>query len=88
MREADVMKTSTKMRLIDTVVGAILGLAVGAIAAVNVVITAGLDRGYQSSFSEIFEESIFLGVVTVAILAAGPVSGVIVARRIRKRTNQ
>ena len=82
------MKTSTKARLIDTVVGAILGLAVGAIAAVNVVITAGVDRGYQASFSEIFKESIFLGVVTVAILAAGPVVGVIAARRIRKRTNQ
>jgi hypothetical protein len=88
MREADLMKTSTKARLTDTVVGAILGLAVGAIIAVNVVITAGVDRGYQASFSEIFEESIFLGVVTVAILAAGPVVGVIAARRIRKRTNQ
>ena len=82
------MEASTKTRLIDTVVGAILGLAVGAIAAVNVVITAGVNRGYQASFSEIFEESIFLGVVTVAILAAGPVVGVIAARRIRKRTNQ
>lgn len=82
------MRTNTKRRLIDTVVGAVLGLAVGAIAAVNVVITAGVDRGYQASFSEIFDDSIFLGVVTVSILAAGPVVGVIVARRIRKRANQ
>jgi hypothetical protein len=87
MREADLMQTRPKTRLIDAVVGAILGLAVGAIIAVNVVITAGVDRGYQASFAEIFDESTFLGVVTVAILAAGPVVGVIVARRIRKRTN-
>ena len=88
MREADLVQTSTKTRLIDAVVGAILGLAVGAIIAVNVVITAGVDRGYQASFAEIFDESFFLGVVTIAILAAGPVVGVIVARRIRKRTSE
>ena len=82
------MRTSAKTLLLDTVVGAILGLAVGAIVAVNVVITAGVDRGYQASFAEIFDESLILGIVTVAILAAGPVVGVLVARRIRKRANQ
>ena len=82
------MKTTTRTRITDLVVGAILGLAVGAIIAVNVVITAGVDRGYQATIPEIFDESIILGVITVAILAAGPVVGVIVARRIRKRTGQ
>ena len=82
------MKTTTRTRITDVVVGAILGLAVGAIIAVNVVITAGVDRGYQATIPEIFDESIILGVITVAILAAGPVVGVIVARRIRKRTGR
>jgi hypothetical protein len=81
------MRTTTRARVTDVVVGAILGLAVGAIIAVNVVITAGVDRGYQATIAEIFDESIILGIITVAILAAGPVVGVIAARRIRKRTN-
>jgi hypothetical protein len=76
------------MRVTDTLAGTILGFAVGAIIAVNVVITAGVDRGYEASLPEIFEENIFLGVVTVAILAAGPVVGVLIARRIRQRANR
>ena len=82
------MRTITRERITDLAVGAILGLAVGAIIAVNVVITAGVDRGYQATIPEIFDESIILGVITVAIVAAGPVVGVIVARRIRKRTGK
>jgi uncharacterized membrane protein len=80
------MKTSIRKRVTDIVVGAILGFAVGAIIAVNVVITAGVDRGYEASIPEIFEENTLLGVVTVAILAAGPIIGVIIARRLRRRS--
>lgn len=86
LREADDMRSSIRKRVTDIVVGAILGFAVGAIIAVNVVITAGVDRGYEASIPEIFEENTLLGVVTVAILAAGPIIGVIITRRLRRRS--
>ena len=65
--------------------GAILGFIVGAIVAVNVVITAGVDRGYEASLAEVFEESAVLGVAVLAILVAGPIVGVYAARRIRQK---
>lgn len=80
------MKSPVAKRVANGAIGAILGFAVGAIIAVNVVITAGVDQGYEASLPEIFEESIFLGIVTVAILAAGPVLGVIIAHRLQRRS--
>ncbi len=68
--------------------GAILGFIVGAIVAVNVVITAGVDRGYQASLAEVFEESAVLGVAVLAILVAGPIVGVYAARRIRRKMEE
>ena len=82
------MKSPAVKRVANGAIGAILGFAVGAIIAVNVVITAGVDQGYEASLPEIFEESIFLGIVTVAILAAGPVLGVIIAHRLQRRSAQ
>lgn len=82
------MKSPVAKRVTNGAIGAILGFAVGAIIAVNVVITAGVDQGYEASLPEIFEESIFLGIVTVAILAAGPVLGVIIAHRLQRRSAQ
>ncbi len=82
------MKSPVVKRVANGAIGAILGFAVGAIIAVNVVITAGVDQGYEASLPEIFEESIFLGIVTVAILAAGPVLGVIIAHRLQRRSAQ
>ena len=82
------MKIPVVKRVANGAIGAILGFAVGAIIAVNVVITAGVDQGYEASLPEIFEESIFLGIVTVAILAAGPVLGVIIAHRLQRRSAQ
>jgi len=49
------------------------------------VITAGVDRGYEASLAEVFEESAVLGVAVLAILVAGPIVGVYAARRIRQK---
>jgi uncharacterized membrane protein YccC len=84
--EADAMRSKAVKRIANGVIGAILGFAVGAIIAVNVVITAGVDQGYQASLPEIFEENVFLGIMTVLILAAGPVLGVIIAHRLQRRS--
>ena len=80
------MKSTAVKRIANGAIGAILGFAVGAIIAVNVVITAGVDQGYQASLPEIFDESLILGIVIVSILAAGPVLGVIIANRLQRRS--
>ncbi len=67
------------------VAGGVVGAIVGAIVAVNVVIYAGPDTGYQSSIGDVFEHDVFVGFLTVTVLLAGPVTGVVIARRRRKR---
>jgi len=69
----------------DILVGGAVGAIAGAIVAVNVVITAGIDRGYEASIPEIFRENVLIGIVTVMVLAAGPVLGVVTARWSRRR---
>lgn len=80
------MRSPAVKRIANGAIGAIVGFAVGAIIAVNVVITAGVDQGYQASLPEIFDESLILGIVIVSILAAGPVLGVIIANRLQRRS--
>jgi NADH:ubiquinone oxidoreductase subunit 6 (subunit J) len=69
--------------IVDLVVGGLVGGVVGAVAAVNVVIVSGAERGYESSLGEVFRHNVFAGLVTVAVLVAGLVGGVVVARRRR-----
>lgn len=74
--------------LVDLLVGGIVGGVVGAIVAVNFVIYVGIDRGYEASIPDVFQQNVLAGIVTVAILVAGPVAGVVVARRLRARRAQ
>lgn len=69
--------------LVDVLIGGLIGGIVGAIAAVNFVIFSGMERGYESTIPEIFTQSVPAGVVTVALLAAGPLVGVLLRRRRR-----
>jgi hypothetical protein len=79
------MTSNVRHWLVDLVVGGIAGGVVGAIVAVNVVIYAGIEGGYEATIPEVFRENAFVGLVTVAILGSGPVLGVLVARRLRRR---
>jgi uncharacterized protein YqgC (DUF456 family) len=79
------VETHTRAWLSDLLVGGLVGTVVGAIAAVNVIIYAGIDRGYEASIRQVFRQSTIVGVVTVLVFAAGPVAGVLVARRLRRR---
>ena len=63
----------------------VVGGVVGAIVAVNFVIYVGIDRGYEASIADVFRQNTLAGSATVAILAAGPVLGVVVARRRRRK---
>ncbi|MGA8039798.1 MAG: hypothetical protein WCA93_06775 [Acidimicrobiia bacterium] len=67
----------------DTLVGVVAGGIVGAIAAVNFIITIGI--GYDVSIGEVFDHSTIAGVVMVSILLAGPVIGVVAMRWLRRR---
>jgi len=71
--------------LVDLAVGGLVGGLVGAVAAVNFVIYTGIEQGYEASLVEVFQHSLIAGIVTVMILLAGPVLGVLTARRVRRR---
>lgn len=70
--------------LVDLAVGGLVGGLVGAIAAVNFIIWTGIEQGYEASLTEVFQYSIIAGMVTVMILIAGPIMGVVTARRLRR----
>jgi len=72
-------------RVIDLLVGGLVGLVIGWVAALNLVIYAGTERGYETSLATVFDHQPFVGVAAVALLVAGPVVGVAIARRTRFR---
>ena len=78
------MKPTTREWLVDLVAGGIVGGIAGAIVAVNIVIFSGQEDGYQASISQVFRDNPAVGIITVAFLAAGPVVGVFLARRMRR----
>lgn len=79
------MNRATRAWLVDILLGGIVGGVVGAIVAVNVVIYSGIEPGYEATIPEVFEQSPVVGILTVTVLLAGPLLGVRVARRLRRR---
>jgi membrane protein DedA with SNARE-associated domain len=79
------VRRTTRRWLIDGLAGALLGGIAGAVAAVNVVIYAGIEGGYEANLAEVFRQSVPVGIAAVALLVAGPIVGVLVARRRRRR---
>lgn len=73
------MKASWRAWVIDVLLGGLAGGLLGGVVAVNLVIYYGVDRGYEASLSEVFEQSPLLGVVVVGALLAGPIVGVLTA---------
>jgi uncharacterized membrane protein len=79
------MTRSWQAWLVDVVVGGILGGVVGGVVALNLMILSGIDSGYEASIAEVFDHQPIFGVLVVAALVAGPVLGVVIARRRRQR---
>lgn len=74
---------------VDLAVGGLCGLIAGAVLSVNLVIFLGVEGGYEASLGDVFARSIFIGIVVVAVLVAGPLGGVAYARwRRRLREGQ
>lgn len=78
---------SGSRRAIDTALGVIVGGIVGFIVAVNVVIYAGPDSGYESSVDDVFRHSPLTGLVAATALLGGPIIGVVIVRR-RERSGE
>ncbi len=79
------MTRSMRDWLADVLVGGFAGAVVGGLLAVNLVIFSGNEQGYEASLGEVFEQSPLLGIAVVTLWIAGPVLGVIGARRQRRR---
>ena len=84
-RKAGVMEPGTRAWVADILLGGIIGGVTGAIVAVNFVIFSGIDDGYEASIPAVFRQNVLIGFVTVAVLLAGPVLGIVMARRQRRK---
>jgi len=69
--------------VIDGIGGVVVGGLTGAIVAVNFIITLGI--GYDVTLADVFNENTLVGLVTVGILIAGPILGVVLMRRRRRQ---
>jgi hypothetical protein len=76
---------TTRPRFADLLLGGLVGVIAGAIVAVNVVIYAGIEGGYEATIGEVFEQNVLVGVLAVATFLAGPVLGVLIAGRLRRK---
>ena len=77
------MRPNTRGWIVDICGGGLIGGVLGAIVAVNVVIFSGIERGYESGITEVFSYNALLGLIVSSILFAGPILGVMLARRAR-----
>jgi NhaP-type Na+/H+ or K+/H+ antiporter len=75
--------STRRQKTIDLVLGMVLGGLIGAIVAVNLIITVGI--GYDVSLPQVFRENLLVGIVTTAILISGPIAGVALMRRLRRQ---
>jgi len=71
--------------VVDLLAGGLAGFAIAWIVAVNMVIFAGVDRGYQASVDEVLRHSTLLGVAVIGVILLGPIFGVGLLRRRRRR---
>jgi hypothetical protein len=72
-----------RQSIIDLVLGIALGGLLGAIVAVNLIITVGI--GYDVSLAQVFRENLLVGIVTTLILISGPIAGIALMRRLRRQ---
>ncbi len=78
----------TVMKMALSVGAALGGFAVAAIIILNLHILVGLEDGYAASPADVFESSVLLGVVDIALLVAAPVLGIVAGSRLRRRDSR
>jgi len=78
----------TVMTMALSVLATLGGLVVAVIVILNLHIFVGLKDGYAASPADVFEWSVLLGVVDIALLVAGPVLGIVAASMFRRRDSR
>jgi len=78
----------TVMTMALSVLATLSGFVVAVIVILNLHILVGLKNGYAASPANVFEWSVLLGVVDIALLVAGPVLGIVAASRLRRRDSR
>ena len=78
----------TVMTMALSVLATLSGFVVAVIVILNLHILVGLKNGYAASPADVFEWSVLLGVVDIALLVAGPVLGIVAASRLRRRDSR
>ena len=61
------------------------GLLIACVIVLNLHILVGLENGYAATPAEVADHSLVLAVVDVALLAGGPVAGIVVMAARRSR---
>ena len=74
--------------MVDVVVGGLVGGLVGVVVAINIMIYFGTDDGYEATLVEVFQQDALTGIAALVAVVAGPVVGVFIARRMRRKTTQ
>ena len=69
--------------IVDLVVGGVLGVIGAAVIVFNLLIYLGVEGGYHAGIQGAFDHNKFTGVLVLATLVAGPLLGVLLARRRR-----
>jgi hypothetical protein len=75
---------SRRRKITRALSGALVGLVIGMIASINVAIFAGIEGGYEANIAEVFDDNVLVGIVSLLMLAAGPIIGVTIALRERR----
>ncbi|GAB3253410.1 hypothetical protein [Nocardioides dilutus] len=72
-------------RAVLVVAGGFGGLVLAVIVVLNLHILVGLEEGYAASPQEVWHASVFLAVVDVAVLVAGPLLGALIVGKLLRR---
>jgi hypothetical protein len=66
--------------MVGLVIGGLVGTVVGGILALNLIIFAGTDRGYEAGIGELLAERPLVAAIALAILAVSPIVGIVLAK--------
>jgi ABC-type sulfate transport system permease subunit len=75
-------------RVGTAVAGGAVGLTVAVIVVLNLHILVGLEEGYAATAREVWDRSVLLALVDIALLVTGAVSGFVLAWRWSGRSLQ
>lgn len=68
----------------DVFAGGVIGEIAAVITTWNLAILIGVEGGYEAGIGDVFGHSTLAGILVIAIWIAGPIVGVVLARRVRR----